>query len=136
MDAILAEHVWGHLTPAQGRIAAATCFKYLRSGGYVRAAVPDGLHPDPAYIARVRVNGSGEGAADHKILYTNATFRAVFEDAGFHVQLLEYFDETGAFHQQPWEIEAGMIHRSRRFDERNADGQPNYTSIILDAHKP
>jgi predicted SAM-dependent methyltransferase len=52
------------------------------------------------------------------------------------VQLLEYFDGTGAFHQEPWETDEGMIHRSRQFDERNADGEPRYTSIILDARKP
>src|SRR5687768_4115575 len=47
--ALLAEHVWEHLTPDEARTAADTCFTYLRPGGYLRIAVPDGLHPDPAY---------------------------------------------------------------------------------------
>ena len=136
VEAILAEHVWEHLTPEQARVAAATCFRYLRSGGYVRAAVPDGLHPDPDYIARVRVGGWGEGADDHKVLYTHETFASVFESAGFKVQLLEHFDENHQFQSQPWETDAGMIHRSARFDERNARGKLTYTSIILDAKKP
>jgi predicted SAM-dependent methyltransferase len=136
VDAILAEHVWEHLTAEQGVAAAAMCFNYLKSGGYVRAAVPDGSHPNSEYITRVKVNGSGEGASDHKILYTHRTFRQVFEATGFAVQLLEYFDEEGVFHRQDWQAEDGMIHRSLRFDERNADGKTNYTSIILDAWKP
>ncbi len=49
IDAILAEHVWEHLTMDEGRDAARTCFKYLRPGGYLRIAVPDELHPSPAY---------------------------------------------------------------------------------------
>lgn len=136
LEAILAEHVWEHLAPEQAHIAANNCFRYLRSGGYVRAAVPDGMHPDPDYISRVCVNGGGDGADDHKVLYTYKTFGSVFEAAGFQVQFLEHFDEDHTFREQPWETHAGMIHRSRRFDERNANRPLSYTSIILDARKP
>jgi predicted SAM-dependent methyltransferase len=136
INAILAEHVWEHLTGEQGFRAAAICFKYMRSGGYMRVAVPDGMHPDPDYIERVRVDGWGEGAHDHKVLYTHETLRRVFETAGFQVRLLEYFDAAGVFHQEQWSRDAGMIHRSLRFDERNVDGKPRYTSVILDAWKP
>jgi predicted SAM-dependent methyltransferase len=136
LDALLAEHVWEHLTAAEGAVAAATCFKYLRPGGYLRLAVPDGLHPDPAYREWVRVGGSGEGADDHKVLYTHQTFSALFERAGFRCRLLEFFDETGRFHFEPWEAAGGTITRSSRFDERNAGGRLNYTSIVMDAVKP
>src|SRR6185295_4438112 len=45
-EAILAEHVWEHLTIDEGTRAAKLCWKYLRPGGRLRVAVPDGLHPD------------------------------------------------------------------------------------------
>ena len=136
IDAILAEHVWEHLTPEQGLVAARNCLRFLKPGGYLRVAVPDGLHLDPQYIEWVRVGGSGAGADDHKVLYTGETFRRLFEEAGFEVELLEYFDSAGAFHAVEWDPAAGKVHRSQRFDERNQNGQLNYTSVILDARKP
>ncbi|MFL5548065.1 MAG: class I SAM-dependent methyltransferase, partial [Gemmatimonadales bacterium] len=54
VEAMLAEHVWEHLTPAEGLAAARTCYTYLKPGGYLRVAVPDGLHPDPEYIETVK----------------------------------------------------------------------------------
>jgi YD repeat-containing protein len=136
IDALLAEHVWEHLTPEDGRHAAVCCYRFLKPGGYLRAAVPDGFHPDPAYIEYVRVGGSGAGAADHKVLYNCETFRQLFESVGFQVRLLEYFDAAGAFHATDWDAADGTIRRSLRFDERNLDGRPNYTSLIVDARKP
>lgn len=136
LDAILAEHVWEHLTLEEGRQAARVCFDYLRPGGYARVAVPDGLHPDPAYRDYVRPGGSGAGADDHKVLYTHESLSEVFESAGFTVSLLEYFDAGGTFHFTDWDPGDGMIVRSRRFDERNRDGHNHYTSIIIDAVKP
>ena len=50
-------------------------------------------------------------------------------------QLLEYFDENHKFHCNKWDANKGMIIRSKRFDERNLDGELNYTSIIIDAYK-
>jgi predicted SAM-dependent methyltransferase len=135
LDAILAEHVWEHLTPEQGLRAARHCFDFLNPGGYLRVAVPDGYHPDPAYIEWVRVGGNGPGADDHKVLYNCDSFRKLFESAGFDVEMLEYFDAAGSFHGVDWDPATGTIHRSRRFDERNRDGRLNYTSIILDARK-
>jgi predicted SAM-dependent methyltransferase len=136
IDAILAEHVWEHLTAEQGLIAARNCFRFLHPGGYLRAAVPDGCHPDPEYVERVRPGGSGPGAHDHKLLYTHESFRRLFESAGFNVELLEYFDSAGQFHSTDWDPALGKIDRSKRFDERNRDGRLVYTSVILDARKP
>lgn len=135
VDVILAEHVWEHLSLENGKTAAQTCYTFLRKGGYVRVAVPDGFHPDEKYIDYVKPGGHGAGADDHKVLYNYKLFREVFEQAGFTVELLEYFDEHGRFHFKEWNKEQGMIHRSKRYDERNADGQLNYTSLILDAKK-
>jgi predicted SAM-dependent methyltransferase len=136
VDTVLAEHVWEHLTPGESRIAATQCFKFLKPGGYLRVAVPDGNHPNASYIDAVRPGGNGPGADDHKALYTYESLRSVFIDVGFDVVLLEYFDERGEFHYSEWDRTDGFIERSKRFDHRNADGTLTYTSIILDARKP
>ena len=130
IDALLAEHVWEHLTLEEGKLAAKLCFKYLNEGGYIRLAVPDGLFPDEQYIQRVMT-----GVDDHKVLYTYKTFTNIFEEAGFQVDLLEYFDEKGNFHFKEWYPVDGMIKRSKRFDPRNQNCL-EYTSIIIDAIKP
>jgi predicted SAM-dependent methyltransferase len=135
IDALLAEHVWEHLTPEQGLAAAKRCYQYLRVGGYMRVAVPDGFHPDPQYIENVRPGGTGFGADDHKVLYDHSTLSQLFEKAGFDVQLLEYFDRRGAFRRADWLESEGKVNRSSRFDPRNRDGTLRYTSIILDARK-
>ena len=135
IDAILAEHVWEHLTIEDGLMAAKQCFQYLKPGGYLRVAVPDGYHPDPEYIEWIKPGGVGSYSYDHQVLYNYKTFRDVFEKAGFKVNLLEYFDQEGKFHFIEWDPLEGTIHRSRRFDDRNKDGNLRYTSIILDAYK-
>jgi predicted SAM-dependent methyltransferase len=136
IDALLAEHVWEHLTAEEALLGAQLCHRYLKPGGYLRIAVPDGHHPDPEYIEYVKVGGKGAGAADHKVLYNNNSARALFERAGFEVRLLEYFDDAGQFHFNEWSPENGLIHRSKRFDKRNRGGKLGYTSIVLDAVKP
>jgi predicted SAM-dependent methyltransferase len=135
LDAILAEHVWEHLTSEESLVAARNCFRFLKPGGYLRVAVPDGNHPNPIYIANVKPGGSGSGAEDHKFLYTYSTLSTVFESAGLKVNLLEYFDEDGRFHFAEWSPSDGFIERSRRFDPRNRDIPLSYTSVILDAVK-
>ena len=132
---MLAEHVWEHLTLHEGLTAAKQCFEYLKPGGYLRVAVPDGFHPDQKYIEGVKVDGTGPGADDHKVLYTYKTLKELFSSAGFRVELLEYFDAEGEFHFVNWDTRSGTIRRSLRFDKRNANGELKYTSIILDAHK-
>jgi YD repeat-containing protein len=131
IDALLAEHVWEHLTLDEGESAAATCYRYLKPGGYIRVAVPDGLHPDPEYREYIKVDGVGGGGkiGGHKVVYTYLQLRKVFESAGFTTKLLEYHDEQGTAHTLDWDPAEGMIHRSRRFDPRGV------ISIILDATK-
>ena len=135
--AMLAEHVWEHLTLEQGLLAARTCHTYLRPGGYLRLAVPDGFHPDPEYIGWIKVGGRSpmQLANDHKVLYTYKSLSDLLTSAGFQVKLYEYFDENGIFQYQPWDPKAGMIRRSRSFDKRNRGGRLVFTSIILDAIK-
>jgi len=135
IDAILSEHVWEHLTLQDGLTAAKICFQYLKPDGYLRVAVPDGYHTNKEYIDWVKVNGSGEGAYDHKVLYNHESFYNLFKEAGFQVDLLEYFDKDGSFHRNEWDVKDGKIHRTSQFDDRNKYGQLNYTSLIIDAKK-
>ena len=130
INVILAEHVWEHLSLEEGLLAARQCYMYLKPSGYLRIAVPDGNHPDKKYIQHVDI-----GSDDHKVLYDYKIFCELFEKVGFEVQLLEYFDENHKFHCNKWDANKGMIIRSKRFDERNLDGELNYTSIIIDAYK-
>lgn len=132
---LIAEHVWEHLTEEEGRIAAANCYKFLKRGGNLRVAVPDGNHPNSDYIEYVKPGGYGPGADDHKVLYTYNTLSKVFEDAGFNVKLLEYFNNEKEFQFNKWDVKKGLIRRSINNDKRNIDGEPHYTSIIIDAFK-
>jgi predicted SAM-dependent methyltransferase len=132
----LAEHVWEHLSPDEAAKACQNCFAYLKSGGILRIAVPDGLHPDPAYIEHVRPGGSGPGSDDHKALYTYETLSGLLESAGFEIRLLEWFDEQGNFHHEEWDVRNGFIMRSTRFDQRNQINPTAYTSLIVDARRP
>ncbi len=135
VDAILAEHVWEYFSPADAVAAARFCHEFLRPGGYLRVAVPDGFHPDPAYQAHVAIGASPIRGQGHQIVYNSETFAAVFESIGFVTRLLEYFDRDGRFHATAWDPGAGRVQRSSRFDHRNWDGALRYTSIILDASK-
>lgn len=138
-DALLCEHVWEHLSEQEGRAAAHLCCEFLRPGGYLRCAVPDGFFPDPEYQRMAQVGGPGpedHPAADHKIVYTYKLFADVFAAAGFEVDLLEYCDDGGRFHYNHWDPAQGMIYRSLRFDHRNRDGHLKSVSLILDAKKP
>ncbi|MDX9787526.1 MAG: hypothetical protein RBT11_12150 [Desulfobacterales bacterium] len=138
-NAFLCEHVWEHLTEAQGRLAAKTCFRWLAPGGYLRCAVPDGNFPDPAYRQIARPGGPGpkeHPAADHQLLYDYVLFSDVFAQAGFDVDLLEYCDEQGRFHYNQWSIKDGPIYRSLLMDHRNSGGSINNVSLIVDARKP
>jgi predicted SAM-dependent methyltransferase len=135
IDAIMAEHIWEHMTAEEADRATRNCFQFLRPGGYMRIAVPDGLHPSPVYRESVRPGSRHPDAQDHHFLYDYVTLQQVFEFVGFDVQLLEYFDEAGKFHHRKWNAEDGLIKRSFKYDERNRDGKPNYTSLIMDARK-
>ncbi|KAB8140850.1 hypothetical protein F8S13_21615 [Chloroflexia bacterium SDU3-3] len=138
-DALLCEHVWEHLSEAEGLAAARLCYDFLRPGGYLRVAVPDAYFPDAAYQRTVQVGGPGPAdhpAADHKVVYTYTRLQRLFEQAGFAVDMLEHCDERGRFHYHHWDAAGGMIYRSLRFDHRNQGGALGFTSIILDAYRP
>lgn len=139
IDAMLAEHVWEHLTYEEGIIAAKNCLHRLKPGGYIRLAVPDMNFRNEWYQNMVKVGGPGptdHPAASHKIVYDYRTLITVFESAGFEVTLLEYCDENGDFHYNYWNESDGKIGRSFRFDTRNSLEKLGMVSIIIDAKKP
>lgn len=138
-QAMLAEHVWEHLTIDEGIVAAKNCYDYLEEGGYLRIAVPDGNFHDPDFLQLVQVGGPGpedHPAFTHKVLYDYQRLINVFEEAGFMIDLLEYCDEQEVFHYKYWNPADGKIGRSLRFDTRNSREKMGMVSIILDAHKP
>lgn len=138
IDAMLAEHVWEHMSYDEGIEAAKNCYKFLKPGGYIRCAVPDKNFKNEWYQNMVKIGGPGHKdhpAATHKIVYDYKTFVEVFEKAGFKVKLLEYCDEEGAFHYIPWDESKGKINRSYRFDTRNTKDKLGMVSIIIDAIK-
>lgn len=69
-------------------------------------------------------------------MYDYRTFRAVFEVAGFLVELLEYCDEKGDFRYLHWNANDGYIGRSLYHDTRNSVEKLVMPSIIIDAKKP
>ncbi len=135
LKAVLMEHVLEHLTADDAKKGLTNIFNYLRKGGHVRIAVPDGFHPDHEYIEKVKPGGAGAGADDHKNLYNYKSLSKIMKDCGFECNLLEYWDERGQFHYKDWNPDDGMIMRSLRFDKRNVDGKPVYTSLIIDGFK-
>ncbi|WP_042272361.1 class I SAM-dependent methyltransferase [Faecalimicrobium dakarense] len=139
IDAMLAEHVWEHMSKEDGILAARNCYDFLKEGGYIRAAVPDINFKNEWYQDMVKVGGPGptnHPAYTHKIVYDYLTFKEVFESAGFEVELLEYCDEKGVFHYRHWNEIDGKIGRSFRFDTRNSREKLGMVSIIIDAKKP
>ncbi len=133
--AVLAEHVWEHFDDVQAKKALKNIYVYLKRGGYLRIAVPDGFHPDPSYIELVKPGGSGLGSDTHKQLYNYKSLSKLLVDVGFQVELLEYWDEDGRFHHKKWKEEDGLIIRSMENDKRNKEKPLSYTSLIIDAAK-
>jgi predicted SAM-dependent methyltransferase len=132
---LLSEHVWEHLRVEEMDIANRLAFEFLKKGGCLRIAVPDGFHPDENYIAQVRPGGTGLSAIDHKQLLNHQTLRDSLRSAGFEVEEIEHWDRSGVFHYKPWRSEDGHIKRSAFHDRRNRRGRLNYTSLIIDAWK-
>ncbi len=138
-EAMMAEHVWEHMTEEEGVIAAKNCFDYLKDGGYLRVAVPDANFRNDEYQNMVQVGGPGpkdHPAYSHRIVYDYKVFVSIFKRAGFEVELLEWCDEQGDFHYQYWNEQDGKIGRSYRFDTRNDGEKLGMVSIIVDAKKP
>jgi predicted SAM-dependent methyltransferase len=135
INRILAEHVLEHLSTSDLIAMGKNFFKYSTENVNIRIAVPDGYHPDKTYIEYVRPGGIGEGADDHKHLFTYISLSQLFESFGFKTKLVDFWDEKSIFHNNYSNDDKGFIIRSFLNDKRNSDGKPHYTSLIIDFHK-
>lgn len=136
VEAVLAEHVFEHLTLDQARQGFENIFKYLISGGRFRIAVPDGYNPNSEYLANVEPYGKPIWAEGHRVLYTIDDIKRELGTVGFAVNPLEYFDSDGVFHSVPWRREDGYIARSEQFGTPNKTFASSHLSLIVDAIKP
>lgn len=130
IDAMLAEHLFEHLSIEDALHAFKNCYNHLKDGGYLRIAVPDGYHPNKEYIAYVSPPNMG-----HVTLFNYHNLQDLLAQAGFKVQLLEWFDEFHILHANAWNEKDGYIERCIANDPRNQDGKVRYTSLIVDAKK-
>ncbi len=135
INKVLAEHVLEHLNDRELKLMTVNIYQYSNDSVNIRIAVPDGYHSNQKYIDTVKPGGTGEGAFDHKNLFTVDTLSKIFADAGFKAYPVEYWDENRKFHQGYINDENGYIIRSFINDKRNSDGHPNYTSLIVDFRK-
>lgn len=127
---LLAEHVWEHLSWDEGLRGAKLCAKFLRHGGRLRIAVPDGNFPSEEYLRKVRPPADG-----HQMLYTVEILSDLLSQAGLSPSPLEYWDSHGEFQQRPWDETDGLIMRSAGKDPRNSGGKFGYTSLIMDGKR-
>lgn len=135
INKVLAEHILEHLTNSELDLMAENLFKYSEKNVNIRIAVPDGFHSDKEYINIVKPGGTGEGAEDHKNLFTVISLSEIFERSGFKSLPVEYWDKEGIFHQGYKNDENGFVIRSFINDKRNVGGDPVYTSLIIDFKK-
>ncbi len=77
----------------------------------------------------------GTPAASHRVVCDYRMLSSVFTPAGFDVRLLEWWDERGTFHAEPWEERDGFSYRSQRLDRRDNRGPLVFTSPISDVVK-
>jgi predicted SAM-dependent methyltransferase len=133
IDRLLCEHVLEHLTEEECSMALAECYRYLKPGGLMRVAVPDGYRRDSAYVAEASPPNAG-----HKVFFNVDTLPPLLVSLGFRVTPLEYFDESEQFHAGSWDESEGLVTRSARFDHQKdfQRGDLYYTSLIVDARKP
>lgn len=132
---VLAEHILEHLTNSELELIAENLFKCSEENVNIRIAVPDGFHSDKEYINIVKPGGTGEGAEDHKNLFTVISLPEIFERSGFKSYPVEYWDKDRKFHQGYINDENGFVIRSFINDKRNHNGKPVYTSLIIDFKK-
>ena len=135
-DRLLAEHVFEHIPPDLVPAVLQNAFRYLKPGGTIRIAVPDGHNPDPDYIRHVEPGGIGPGADDHKQLFTIESLSEALAAAGFRVEPGEWFDASGQFHETAWDEACGHVHRCRRHGTPDKSFPSSHLSLLVDGIKP
>lgn len=137
---VLAEHVFEHLDENEMIRSLCLINQYMVVGGRIRIAVPDGYHPDPAYIRHVGVAGVGADAEDHKQLINCDSLIRALETSGFTPKLLEGYLSNGELVLNDLDDASGVVVRSRSNKETMA-GKSGWafpdasTSLIVDGVK-
>ncbi|NEP77367.1 MAG: hypothetical protein F6K39_03770 [Okeania sp. SIO3B3] len=133
LDNLLAEHVLEHLTLEEALTAFQHIYSYMRQGGVFRIAVPDAYHPSLYYRELVKPGGL-ETPFEHKAFLDYKVLTMLAHKSGFVVNLLEYFDENGNFHQKDYSEESGVIRRCAKnnigLDSSNNDVMHKFYSSI------
>lgn len=135
IEAMLAEHVFEHLSYTEMTTVLDICNDYLEKNGTLLIAVPDGNHPDAKYRAHCGVNGIGADAGDHKQFITFEMLNAAAKNSSFNCRLLEEYDENGKLHAEyKASIKIGKIIRTRENlnnnDKQGWDFPDSNTSMI------
>lgn len=135
IDRVLSEHVFEHIKLQELQQGLANIYRYLKVGGRIRIAVPDGFNPSKLYIKHVEIGGIGPGADDHQNLFNYQVLSGLLQDAGFIVELVEYYDENGQFVTNQWDVQDGFISRSSKFGTPNKSFDSSHLSLIIDGIK-
>ncbi len=131
---ILTEHVLEHLTEDQVQKVLTNAYKYLKSGGKFRIAVPDAYHAEKEYIEAVKPGGWDIGSDDHKSFWSIDSLSTVGSKAGFKVVPLEYYTSDHTFRSSEYDFSDGYIVRSSKNNYTDPK-VPGYTSLIVDLIK-
>ncbi|KKQ86167.1 MAG: hypothetical protein UT08_C0001G0033 [Candidatus Woesebacteria bacterium GW2011_GWB1_38_8] len=130
-SAIVAEHVMEHLNWEDIIKSLLNVRKYVRMGGYLRIAVPDGNHPSKYVIDLVKPNGLEPGADDHKVLLNIEKLESLAKELNYFLVPIEYFDKKGHFHSKELNDQRGFIKRSsKHYKGRFTEDKKEYSKFI------
>ena len=126
LQTIVAEHVFEHLTFSDALIALHLCWKYLKTGGKFRLAVPDAY----SFHQNKEMTRASDIDWGHRVKYNYQSLTHVLLQARFENSvLLEWHTRRGFLYNRRWNPLEGFIQRSKHFDKRGA------VSLIVDAIK-
>ncbi len=134
ITAMVAEHVFEHLSYPEMMIALSLCYQYLIKGGTLLVAVPDGNHPEAEYRLNAGINGIGPDACDHKQFLTSEKLRNSATSCGFSFKHIEgYTDKGNLINAYENFQHLGYIRRSRLRGTSPYVG-PDATSNFIDSN--
>ena len=135
---LLSEHVFEHLTFKELETTLKLSNIYLKKGGKLRIAVPDGYNPHDEYIQNVKIEGIGADAQDHKQLLNYDILKKLLINNNFECFLLEGYKNNKLIINNFSDFD-GYIMRTRKRDRKSKDSKWNFidsnTSLIIDAIK-
>lgn len=131
IDNILAEHVFEHLNFGDIRKTFSYMYKYLKNGGVLRFAVPDGYHASNYVRELTKPGGLEPGADNHKVFFNIDIVEKLAKEIGFKLDKIEYFDKNSFFHTKDFNFENGYISRcSKNYQGRFTDDQKEYDKLF------